>query len=258
MMKPVHDEGRDCAVPTLRNFRDIGGLRTLDGRRVRTGLLFRSATPVFLTERESRWLVDDLGLRLRIDLRSRSEVTQESSRELGRRERRVLNLPIGAGEQWKRDERIDALGERVAAYYLRFLQHTPRSFVAAVSALAAQDGVPALVHCTAGKDRTGVLLAVLLAAIGISHDDIVADYARTAPELPALFAQLRQLPGYQERIAVLPEESHTADPESMIAFLKGLQGTYGGAADYLRRSGATDEMLDALSRKLLEPATISA
>lgn len=107
-------------------------------------------------------------------------------------------------------------------------------------------------HCAAGKDRTGAAIALLLAAAGADHDDIVADYARTAEHLDALHAQLSAVPAYQQRLAAMPEETFSAFPETMEIFLDRLTAEYGGAHGYLEGCGATPKDLDRLVEALVE------
>ncbi|WP_185995954.1 tyrosine-protein phosphatase [Nocardioides campestrisoli] len=234
----------------LRNLRDLGGLRTHDGLVVRPGLLYRSATPAFLGEDEARHLVEELGIATRIDLRRRREAEHGTSAPLLAVERLAVRLPIGAGQEWTRDPDVEVMTDRVARYYLRFLQHSGGTLRKIVETVASPGSLPALVHCTAGKDRTGVVLAVVLGALGVTDDEIVADYARTREDLEPLYEQLRHVPDYQERIAVLPEESRTAEPQAMATFLELVRAEYGDARDYLLAQGVPEETLERL-RELL-------
>jgi len=239
----------DPQLPDLRNFRDIGGLRTADGRRVRPGLVHRSGTTAFVDEAQSRHLAE-LGIRTRIDLRSVQEVEESRNPALDA-ELTPVHLPIRAGGVWEQQHDVSHPSESVAAHYSRYLEHSGDSLRAAARLVADPDAGGFLVHCTAGKDRTGVVLAVLLSAVGVVREEIVADYAETRTDLDSLLLQLRELPAYKDRVQALPEESLTAEPESMERFLDRLEADHGGARAYLLTQGVTESELAALADALL-------
>lgn len=244
--------GHDPRLPDLRNLRDIGGLRTTGGRRVRHRHVYRSATPAFVDEHQALVLRDALGIRTRIDLRSRVEIEEARNEHLTAAEHDVEHLPLRAGGAWEHRPHLDDPSAAVAEHYMRYLEHSADSITAIVRIAADPSRAPLLVHCSAGKDRTGVSLAVLLSAVGVAHDEIVHDYARTREDLDAMFLQLRRLPAYEERLNALPEESLTAEPRSMELFLTRLEETYGGARKYLTRHGVDDDTLERLEAGLLE------
>lgn len=239
----------DPRFPDLRNFRDIGGLRTDDGREVRGGVVFRSGTTVFVDAEQSKLLAEELGIRTRVDLRSVAEVEEHRNADLDAQVT-PAHLMITAGGVWQSHPDVDHPSESVARHYLRYLEHSGDSLREITRLLADTEGA-FLVHCTAGKDRTGTVLAVLLSAIGVTREDVVADYARTRDDLDPLLLQLRGLPVYTERVVALPEESLTAEPRSMELFLDGLEATYGGARAYLASHGVTEDDLDRLAARLL-------
>ena len=237
-------------LPDLRNWRDVGGLATSDGRRVRHGVVYRSASPMFLDAEQVAQLVDGLGVRTRVDLRSDVEIAEIANEHLTKAVR-VAHLPFRAGGTWQDHPAAVEVGRRVATHYLRYLEHSPAS-VTGVARLLADPGTgPVLMHCSAGKDRTGVALAVVLSAVGVLHEEIVRDYARTQDDLEALLDQLRTLPAYAERLAKLPEEGLTAEPASMEIFLDRLDGEHGGARSYLTDRGVEAEVLKRLEEALL-------
>lgn len=244
--------GHDPRLPDLRNLRDIGGLRTTDGQRVRHRHVYRSATPAFLDEHQARLLRDALGIRTRLDLRSRVEIEEAYNEHLVAAELDVEHLPLRAGGAWEHRPHLDDPSAAVAEHYMRYLEHSADSITAIVGIAADPGRAALLVHCSAGKDRTGVSLAVMLSAVGVSHEEIVRDYARTREDLDAMFLQLRRLPAYEARLNALPEESLTAEPRSMELFLARLEETYGGARKYLTENGVDDDTLQRLRHALLE------
>lgn len=244
--------GHDPRLPDLRNLRDIGGLRTEDGRRVRRGVVYRSATPAFLDEHQATLLRDELGVRTRVDLRSAVEIEEAHNPRLLAVEHEAHHLPLRAGGAWEHRPDLDDPGAAVAAHYVRYLERSADSLATIVALIADPARAALLVHCSAGKDRTGVTLAVTLSAIGVGHDEIVRDYARTREDLDAMFLQLRRLPAYEERLNALPEESLTAEPRSMQLFLAHVEERYGGARKYLAGAGVDEGTLHRLADTLLE------
>jgi protein-tyrosine phosphatase len=106
------------------------------------------------------------------------------------------------------------------------------------------------VHCAAGKDRTGVLIALALDAVGVERAAIVEDFARTAERLPALLARLAASPTYARDITVDQPDRHHPRPETMQEFFDGLESEYGGTAAWLAANGWTVEDQAALQAKL--------
>jgi protein-tyrosine phosphatase len=241
-------------IESILNLRDVGGLRTGDGRTVRSGLLFRSATPFFLTADDAVLLTTALGIRTRIDLRSTGEVATGTSAHLAAVDQRVAHLPFRVGGVWRPDDRLTDPAERVASHYLRYLEHAGDAVADVVRLLTTADHLPALVHCTVGKDRTGVAVAMTLSAVGVLDEEIIDDYARTRDHVDAVMAQLTGHTAYADRIAELPAESLSAEPASMTSFLRQLQETYGGARSFLERHGVTSSALADLADLLLTPA----
>lgn len=228
----------------LMNFRDVGGVRTTDGGRIRMGRLYRSATPQFLTVDEARQLAHGLGVRTRVDLRGRREAREAASPALAETGMATAHLPLYAARRMAKAQPTSSAA--IAAHYLGYLEHSGDTFARIVRLLGEHRNLPVLVHCAAGKDRTGAAVALILAAAGAERDDIVADYARTADHLDALHAQLSTVPAYQQRLAAMPEETFSAFPETMEIFLDRLAAEYGGAHGYLQSRGVTADELHRL------------
>jgi protein tyrosine/serine phosphatase len=199
------------SLASLLNLRDVGGLSTGDGRIVRHGRLLRGATPYFLTEQDARELVEQLGVGTRIDLRGPDEVADGTSAHLAAIERHVAHVPLAAGGAWTEDLLVPDLADRVSGHYLRYLEHSPDAFVQIADIVSAANA-PVLVHCAAGKDRTGAVIALILSAVGVLDSEIVADYGRTRDDLDRIIDQLGRAPGFAKRMARLPAESQTRRP----------------------------------------------
>ncbi|MEN8706493.1 MAG: tyrosine-protein phosphatase [Nocardioides marinisabuli] len=235
-------------APDLLNLRDVGGLRTTDGRTVRPGVLLRCATPAFVDAEQVARLVEELGVATRVDLRSEKEAAEATSPAFDAVAAEHLEVHAGPA-RWDFDSAHQS--DWVAGHYLRFTEHSADSLVGFARLVADPARTAVLAHCTAGKDRTGTAVALTLAAVGVREDDVVADYARTEQAMPLLREQFRQLPSYQERLEALPAEAFGSTPETMRRFLRLVEQTYGGARAYLRDRGLGDGELAALERQLL-------
>ncbi len=131
------------------------------------------------------------------------------------------------------------------------LRFAPGPIARVVQTLAEADA-PAVVHCAAGKDRTGVLSAVILGALGVRDELIVADYAATREGLEAVIERLMQSEGYREMFAALPPDTLHAEPETMIALLEQVRQEHGSMRGYLQQAGVGDGVVEGLAARLLE------
>jgi protein-tyrosine phosphatase len=243
------ERSRLIALEGCFNFRDLGGYPTADGRTVRWRRLFRSDGLHHLTPADVRHLCDDLKLRHVIDLRSTSEIESDGRGDLAREAVRFHHLPLfdravraGADESSART--------LVDRYFL--LAEFAREPIARVVTLVAEADGPAVYHCAAGKDRTGVVSAILLGLLGVRDDVIVADYTASRQNLDAIIARLMASEGYQTMLAALPPDTMHAEPETMIALLEKVRARYGSIADYVRAAGVGDDTLRRLEGSLLE------
>lgn len=172
----------------VRNFRDVGGLPTVDGRRVRHGVLFRSGHLAHATDDDAAFL-SSLGLHTIFDFRNAADQKLEGP-DVELPGVRNVNLPLSdpadGAEFWKmvRDGDVDQLrallddgkaAGRMIASYRTIIKHRTAEHSRVLHALA-EDSVPALMHCAAGKDRAGLSIAVTLLAVGVEREAVVADY----------------------------------------------------------------------------------
>lgn len=146
-----------------------------------------------------------------------------------------------------------AAEDPLVPHYLAYLDSSAASVVSLFRALAEPGGAPLLVHCTAGKDRTGAAVMLLLDALGVERSAIVADYAAGADEIAAVFDTLIALPSYGARLAALPAEVRATTPETAERYLQQLDDRFGGVNAWLREAGLRDEELDAVRLQLTEP-----
>lgn len=257
------------------NVRDLGGLPTRDGRVTQPHRLIRSDNLQDLTDADVRHLVDDEGVRAVVDLRTGVEVQAEGPGPITREPRvQVRHLSLFpesgettdvAAESSAEDEPVvlpwqgrdlpasdDERRQGASGVYLAYLDQRPDSIVEALRTIANSAGAT-IVHCAAGKDRTGVVVAFALAEVGVPVDEVVADYVRTEERIDGIVGRLRSSETYAADIAKAGEsvDRHRPRAETMQQVLAAV-GDEGGVPAWLRRHGWTDDDAAALRAKLLD------
>ena len=236
------------------NVRDLGGLPLVGGGETAYGVLYRSDTLQELTPRDAD-LWRERGLGLVVDLRAPTEAAVEGRGPLvDAGEVRYVNAPVLSDEAMARpDEELivhDRTPEQRAQRYLDYLDGDGGAALAgAVVALATAEA-PALFHCAAGKDRTGVLAALVGDVVGVEREALVEDYALTSERIDAIIARLRRLPTYTDDMSDTAREHHLAQPEVMRLLLAGLDERHGGARRWLSSRGVDGAVLDRLAARL--------
>ena len=233
------------------NFRDVGGLPTSDGACVRQGQLFRSAILSHASEADLGRLYA-LDIRTVVDLRTPAELTAHGRAHAEAFGASFHHVPL-LTEVWDSasfDHGIDA-ELFLAARYDELLEHNGASVTKAVLAIADSSG-PAVVHCTAGKDRTGIITAMLLSCIGVTDAVIANDYARSASAMAALRAQFEaEVPGLAVAMAGQPSAFSEAPREAMLRTLTALRWNHGSVPEYLTANGLPSASLRALRQRLV-------
>ena len=268
--------GRWVRLDGTTNTRDLGGLPTTDGGTTVPGRILRSDNLQTLSEDDVRRLVGTIGLREVIDLRTTAEILLEGRgplRELPEVTHRHFTLLPERGHHTdvfavEEDEPLDLpegwletlLPRQIGAHdhgeppavraYLGYLGQRADNVVAALRALAATQEGTSVVHCAAGKDRTGVVCALALAVAGVAHEDIVADYAMTAEVIDALVAKLAASPTYAQDMEQRDVATHTPRAETMDRMLTLLDERFGGAAGWLETHGFGADEQAALRARL--------
>jgi hypothetical protein len=135
--------------------------------------------------------------------------------------------------------------------YLRYLEERPDSVLGALDLIARSPGAT-VVHCAAGKDRTGVVIAIALTEIGVPREVIVEDYVLSADRLAAVFARLRARRTYAgDLVGDEPFDVHQPRPEIVSRLLAAVDREHGGVSAWLRQNGWTDRNAEQLRHRLL-------
>ena len=232
-------------VPGVYNFRDVGGLPAASGE-TRSRVLYRSGSLAHLGD-EGRATITSLRLRRVIDLRDNAEVDRQPSLIDGIDVER-LSLPVFLGSSASFFDEDLSLTDM----YRTIVTDSRDRVVSVVRGIVQDQTV--LVHCTAGKDRTGVTVAMALSAVGVDRDAVIGDYARTEQYVPAdvrarVVAHLRSLhPGNSSN---LEELAAMSPAQVMRDVLAEVDRDYGSPTEYLRAGGLSDDEITELQRVLV-------
>lgn len=260
----VAAEAERLVLPSLPNFRDLGGIPTRDGRHLRPRTVFRSQDFEHASTDDLQQLAD-AGLSLVCDLRSPKETERSPNRWLPGHAPDNLAMGIttdlralqGGMRQYLR-EHPNAQG--VTYGMMDTYRNMPAAFAKALPVMfdrmLDEDKLPVVIHCHAGKDRTGFTCAVLLTALGVSPDDIMEDYLLSAQRVDA--AQLTQnLTLYLEELG-LPNDAEvmapaiSVQPDFLRAALEVVDRDYGGLPRYIEQvAGLTHQRRERLQARLL-------
>ena len=238
------------------NFRDVGGYPTSDGRRTRWQVLLRSESPARLTRRSREALVE-YGLRTVVDLRGAVELEVNPYDPSAWPPLDYLHHNMIGDEMMAELARSPAPGkgsQRLLNMYSSILDRRRGQVQRTLAALSATGTLPALVHCTAGKDRTGLIVALVLSLTGVPRDTIAEDYALSAQfligdDLKEQSTPETLSPGYDTWESYRRE---FCPPEAMLDTLRHLDERYGGVEGYLLGPDLSRGQLEALRSAMVE------
>lgn len=228
------------------NFRDLGGYSCGGGGRTRRGRFYRADCLSKLTGQDAGHLAE-LGVTTVVDLRSTGELARAKNALDGKAGFFYHNVSLEDGIQSREGRGL--LPESLVTLYFTLADEAGAQ-IAHVMRILLSAPERAVFHCTAGKDRTGVIAALLLLLAEVEDEVIVADYAATYGLMKDVFdGQVVQaalagieIPGYLLR----------SEPSNMEEFLAHIRRTYGGAAGYLAHIGLTEEEISLLKQELTE------
>jgi protein-tyrosine phosphatase len=237
---------RNYDHPNLFNFRDLGGYATGTGHTTRWRRLYRSDSLSRIDPADAASFTS-LGVRTVIDLRRPREVERDGRVHAfdGMTYHHINPMHAEWEEATDHDEPSDA--RWLANRYLDLAEHGHAAITAAVEVIADSGNAPVVVHCVAGKDRTGVVSAVTLGALGVPDEVIAEDYALTSAATERTLAYLR---GLNPEIEKMPKRWLLSPAEAMLLFLADLRARHGSVRAYL---GLPDAVYSRLEDNLLEP-----
>ncbi|MDX3542295.1 tyrosine-protein phosphatase [Streptomyces europaeiscabiei] len=251
----------------VRNFRDVGGLPTVDGRRVRHGVLFRSGHLAHATDEDTAFLTS-LGLHTVFDFRNAADLKLEGP-DVSLPGVLNVNLPLSdpadGAEFWKmvRDGDLDQLrallgdgkaASRMIASYRTMIKYRTAEHSRVLHALA-EDSVPALMHCAAGKDRAGLSIAVTLLALGVEREAVVTDYLESNAKHRRykVHRSSTSASAWSPEIMELLSPLFDARAEYIQAAFDTLEATWGDVDSYLEQGlKVTPQTRERLRERLLD------
>ena len=203
----------------LSNFRDVGGHVTADGRKLRSGLVYRSDALCFVTERDRALLRDTLRIRTIVDLRTSMEHERMGRYDLtdvGE----VVHLPVLDGALISEKAHDGSLD--LASMYQAIAFDHADEIALVLTLLADPDRLPAIISCTAGKDRTGIVVGVLLAMLSVPEETVLADYEQSAAGLATLRGRiLARLIG--DDVPNIPAAAFALEPAALAQVLQDIR-----------------------------------
>lgn len=243
---------RDLDIEGSYNVRDLGGYPTADGRTTRPQVFIRAGNLNEVSPAAQQKLID-YGVRTVIDLRSPWETERMPNVFAQSDKVKYLNLSLFDLSPKTEQERLAKTDSSsgLSDLYLKFLNHARPQVTQVMSVLAESDST-ALFHCHAGKDRTGIIAALLLALVGVPEELIVEDYALTTSRIAHLIPIWREQALAHGVDLERFNREMTAEAETMRGMLRHIEAEYGGITEYLLGCGLTQPQLDALKARFVE------
>jgi protein tyrosine/serine phosphatase len=243
-------------IPPLQgafNVRDLGDLPVRGRRSTRRGLVYRADSLDWLTDDDRRLLFDELGIGTVIDLRTRREAGGDGLSDARLfPDVRVLSIPLIPDEEMATEPFPVGNPPAVGEHYAGYLDGDGREARAVLEAIAesVDSGIPVLFHCAAGRDRTGVVAALLLLLVGVTRQGVVADYLESNRFAKELTQRLSRNPMYRHHER-LDTSATKVDRRAIVRFIQLLDERYGGAREWARSAGIPDDMIEALTKNLV-------
>ncbi|MGH8996219.1 MAG: tyrosine-protein phosphatase [Acidimicrobiales bacterium] len=240
---------RHIELENALNFRDVGGYRTADGRTVRWRRMFRAGGLSQLSPADLV-VLRGLGIATVVDLRSTAE--WESGRfPVEAIEVDLHHLPIV--EEILDPSRYELPEGMLAARYQDYTRLGPGPIAKAISLVADPSNHPVVVHCLAGKDRTGVVVALILSVLGVDDDTVAEDYALSNLSMARLRQRAVEATGERPfRTTELDNEVFSARPSNITSLFAALRESHGSVEDFVISTGVKPAEVDSLREGLLE------
>jgi protein-tyrosine phosphatase len=247
----IPHDARFVDLEGAHNFRDLGGLPTIDGARTRSGVMFRSDALHHLEPADVERLLE-LGMRYVVDLRSHVELERTGRGPLEATDVGWLHAPLSHSEAGVHVLPPALVEGDLGRHYAESLAERTETLAEIVRHLATPDNLPAVFHCTAGKDRTGMVTALVLSLVGVADAVIVEDYALTDDRMALVIARIRESGDFPEQLAPAAARIARAEASSMEMFLGAVAQQYGDARGWARAAGISDDVLESLHDVLVD------
>ncbi|HEX2913136.1 MAG TPA: tyrosine-protein phosphatase [Chloroflexia bacterium] len=238
---------RRIELEGLHNLRDLGGYPTHTGRTTRWGRIYRSDSPERLLPPGQQALVEQ-GVAVMIDLRTPYEVSKFPSVFAPSQVVKYHHMPVLKDDDAKALGNIDEV-EAINYYVLDACQSNIREVM---SRIASSQPDPVLIHCVAGKDRTGLISALMLGLAGVPAEVIAEDYALSHSCLTVKIEEWRAEALAAGKDMAQFERNMACAPETMLLTLDYLKNNYGGVEGYSRFIGLSEDEIETLKATLVE------
>jgi len=234
----------------LVNFRDVGGLPLSSGGEVRRGWLFRSESLQEISESDADRIQSEHGIRSVLDLRSSQETVAEGRGPLGLRAVTYVNAPLNPAPLGLEHDPDWPAGELTAHVYRAFLDEPEGELPRALGMMPVLLQTPTLVHCAAGKDRTGLVIAMTLEIAGVEREAVLADYVRSSQANDLVNEMLFRSPRYLAHSRKVSPEFYEVHLHAMRRFLEVVDEEYGGVRGWAVKRGVNEGYLDDIASAL--------
>jgi protein-tyrosine phosphatase len=246
-----HDDARVIRLDGAFNLRDLGGFHGRTGASIRPGKVYRSDDPLHASEQDIGVLAG-LGIRTVVDLRTPLERGERGTPTWDRLGVPSYACPLAEQVSPLREHGRYLDSDWTASRYLLMLTGPPEPQVAMWQTLASGSDAVTLVHCLSGRDRTGVVVAVLLKLLGVDDESIIADYAMSSIGMRRMARWYDEhRPGDLDKITGNRQAMVTTAPETMHLFLERFRDRFGSAEEYATEIGVTDSV-ERLRANLLD------
>jgi len=243
-MMQLSREERMLQVESMTNIRDLGGYETQSGYYTKSHKFIRSTNPSKLTDEEKEYLYN-YGIRLQIDLRSDFEIEQQPSSLIGYKDIEYIRIDLMKTKNLNVLPKEIANYKDLAGFYIYMLEANKEQFKELFEVFYDHPYDAIMFNCSAGKDRTGVVAALLLDLAGCHEYDIVKDYSESYENNMAMIKQLEEM---------MPSEDEKflgSDPRVMMKFIAYLRENYGSTKGYLLNIGFSDEEIEEIKENFI-------
>lgn len=245
-MLDITTPARRIRLEAVHNFRDMGGYATADGRETKWATLYR-ADGLYRASPDDVAVIESLGLRTVIDLRTEGELTERGSyrphTSAAFHHVPLMDLTWTASDHPEFDHDVEFL----VWAYRDMLRVGAQRIADTFHLLAAPGALPAVFHCAAGKDRTGLVAALLLGSIGVTDEHILADYALTQEGMLRMRAWAQEAyPTMFSAMADVPSAMLAALPEAIQVVLDDVRASHGSVRAFVESIGVDSREIDHL------------